>query len=79
MVIPSATTEQQNKAKINLECWRLDLNKLRDPEMSQKYHNDLQTRLEVERQENERQDTPWKSIAKAFKETARDAVGFQRI
>ena len=47
--------------------------------MSQKYRNDLQTRLEVQRQENERQDTPWKSIAKAFKETARDAVGFQRI
>ena len=55
------------------------MNKLRDPEMSQKYRNDLQTRLEVERMENKRQDTPWKSIAKAFKETARDAVGFQRI
>ena len=32
---------------------RLDVNRLRDPEMSQKYHKDLHTRLEVERQENE--------------------------
>ena len=43
------------------------MNKLRDPEMSQKYRNNLQTRLEVETQENETQDTPRKSIAEAFR------------
>ena len=35
--------------------------------MSQKYRNNLQTRLEVETQENETQDTPRKSIAEAFR------------
>ena len=47
--------------------------------MSQKYRNDLQTRLEVERQENERPDTTWKRIAKACKETAKDTVGIKEF
>ena len=47
--------------------------------MSQKYRNDLQTRLEVERQENERPDTTWKRIAKACKETAKDIVGIKEF
>ena len=47
--------------------------------MSQKYRNDLQTRLEVERQENERPGTTWKRIAKACKETARDTVGIKEF
>ena len=43
--------------------------------MSQKYRNELQTRLEVGRQENETPDTTWKKIVKACKVTARDTVG----
>ena len=58
---------------------RLDVNRLRDPEMSQKYRKDLQTRLEVERKENERPDTTWKRIAKACKETARNTVGIKEF
>ena len=55
------------------------MNRLRDPEMSQKYCKDLQTRLEVERKENERPDTTWKRIAKACKETARNTVGIKEF
>ena len=58
---------------------RLDVNRLRDPEMNQKYHKDLHTRLEVERQENERPNTTWKRIAKACKETARNTVGMKEF
>ena len=47
--------------------------------MSQKYNNDLQTRLEMERQENERPDVTWKRIAKAYKETARDTVVIKEL
>ena len=86
----STTTDHKLiKVKINLEWWRLkrqfkksgrlDVNKLRDAEMSQKYNNDLQTRPEVERQENERPDTTWKRIAKACKETARDTVVIREL
>ena len=60
--LSTITDHKLVKAKINLEWWRLmrefkkserlDVNRLRDPEMSQKYHKDLHTRLEVERQEN---------------------------
>ena len=55
------------------------MNKLRDPEMSQKYSNDLQTRFEVKIQENEIPDTTWKRITKASKETARDTVGIKEF
>ena len=55
------------------------MNRLRDPEMSQRYRKDLKTRLEVERQENERRDTTWKRIEKACKETARNTVGIKQF
>ena len=47
--------------------------------MSQKYYKDLHTRLEVERQENDRPDATWKRIAKACKETARNTVGIKEF
>ena len=47
--------------------------------MSQRYRKDLKTRLEVERQENERRDTTWKRIEKACKETARNTVGIKQF
>ena len=47
--------------------------------MSQKYNNDLQTRLEMERQENERPDITWKRIAKACEETARDTAVIKEL
>ena len=87
--LSTITDHKLVKAKINLEWWRLkrqfkkseglDVNRLRDPEMSQKYRKDLQTRLEVERKENERPDTTWKRIAKACKETARNTVGIKEF
>ena len=87
--LSTITAHKLVKAKINLEWWRLkrqfkkserlDVNRLRDPKMSQKYCKDLQTRLEVERQENERPDTTWKRIAKACKETARNTVGIKEF
>ena len=55
------------------------MNKLTDPEMTQKYSNDLQTRFEVKIQENEIPDTTWKRITKACKETARDTVGIKEF
>ena len=87
--LSTPTDHKLVKAKINLEWWRLkrqfrkserlDVNKLRDPEMNQKYRNDLQTRLEVEKQENERPDTTWTRVAKAYKETARDVVAINEF
>ena len=53
--------------------------KLRGPEMNQKYCNDLQTRLEAEKQENERPNTTWTRVAKACKETARDVAGIKEF
>ena len=47
--------------------------------MNQKYRNDLQTRLEVEKHENERPDTTWTRVAKAYKETARDVVAINEF
>ena len=86
----STTTDHKLvKARINLEWWRLkrqfkkserlDVNRLRDLEMSQRYRKDLKTRLEVERQENERRDTNWKRIAKTCKETVRNTVGIKQF
>ena len=87
--LSTITDHKLVKAKINLEWWRLkrqfkkserlDVNRLRDPKMSQKYCKDLHTMLEVERQENERPDTTWKRIAKACKETARNTVGIKEF
>ena len=87
--LSTITDHKLVKAKINLEWWRLkrqfkkseglDVNRLRDPEMSQKYRKELQSMLEVERQENERPDTTWKRIAKACKETARNTVGIKEF
>ena len=87
--LSTITDHKLVKTRINLEWWRLkrqfkkserlDVNRLRDPEMSQRYRKDLKTRLEVERQENERRDTTWKRIEKACKETARNTVGIKQF
>ena len=87
--LSTVTDHKLVKARINLDWWRLkrqfnkserlDVNRLRDLEMSQRYRKDLKTRLQVERQENERQDTTWKRIAKACKETVRNTVGIKQF
>ena len=87
--LSTITDHKLVKAKINLEWWRLkrqfkkserlDVTRLRDLKMSQKYYKDLHTRLEVERQENDRPDATWKRIAKACKETARNTVGIKEF
>ena len=85
--ISTSTDHKLVKAKMKLEWWRLkkqckkviriDVDRLRDPEVKTKYREQLNTRLLENRKEDEHPNASWKRISETCKEAVKDVIGLK--